>query len=93
MAKKKPAKYVAATGLSAHQMLAGDKRIATTVTARRLDERVPRDTDDDAALACARAARADLAVCGDDDLLVPGSFKGIAVVSAAVAVRRIGGKP
>jgi len=90
LAKKKLSKYVAATGLTAEQMLAGYKRIATTVTARQLDERVSRDADDDAVLACALAARADLVVSGDDDLLVLQSFKGIAIVSAADAIRRLG---
>ena len=91
LAKKKLAKYLAATGLTAEQMLASYRRIATTVTARQLDERVSRDADDDAVLACAFAARADLVVSGDDDLLVLRSFKGIAIVSAASAVRQIDG--
>ena len=86
LAKKKLAKYVAATGLTAEQMLAGYKRLATTVTARQLDARVSRDADDDAVLACALAARADLVVSGDDDLLVLGSFKGIAIVTPAQAL-------
>ncbi len=92
LAKKKLARYVAATGLSAAQMLAGYRRAATTVTARRLDERASRDADDDAVLACALAARADLIVSGDDDLLVLKSFKGIAIVSVAAAIERISSK-
>ena len=86
--KKRLSKYVAATGLTADQMLAGLKRLATTVTARQLDLRVSRDVDDDAVLACALAARADLIVSGDDDLLVLGSFKNIPIVSVAWAVRQ-----
>jgi predicted nucleic acid-binding protein len=69
------------------------KRIATTVTARQLDERVSRDADADAdadaVLACALAARADLVVSGDDDLLVLASFNGIAIVTAREAVYRL----
>ena len=71
------AEYVAAICLTAEQMLAGYGRIATGVTARKLDKRVSRDVDDDAVLACAPAARADLVLSGDDDLLVLQSFKGI----------------
>lgn len=89
LAKKKLVRPVAATGLTAAQMLAGYKRIATTVTARQLDARVSRDADDDAALACALAARADFIVTGDDDLLVLQSFQGIEIVSARVAVERL----
>ena len=88
LAKKKLAKYVAATGLSVGQMLVAFKRLATAVTSRQLDERVSRDVDDDAVLACALAARAELIVSGDDDLLVLGSFKDIAIVSVASAVQR-----
>ena len=70
--------------------LAGYRPIATTVTARQFHVRVSRDADDDAVLACALAARADLVVSGDDDLLVLQSLKGIAIVSAADALRRFG---
>ena len=67
LAKKKLAKYVAATSLSVNQMLASYRRIATLVAVRQLDAQVSRDPDDDAVLACALAARADLIVSGDDD--------------------------
>ena len=87
--KKRLSKYVAATGLTTDQMLAGLKRLATTVTARQLDKPVSRDADDDAVLACALAARADLIVTGDEDLLVIKTFKGIPIVSARHAVERL----
>jgi putative PIN family toxin of toxin-antitoxin system len=92
LAKKKLAKYVAATGLTAGQMLTNYRRISTTVTARQLDERVSRDADDDAVLACAIAARADLVVSGDADLLVLQNFKGIAIVSPAEALGYLAAK-
>jgi putative PIN family toxin of toxin-antitoxin system len=87
LAKKKLARYVAATGLTADQMLANYRRIATLVTARQLDAQVSRDVDDDAVLACALAARADLVVSGDDDLLSLKSFNGIPIVSVAQAIK------
>jgi uncharacterized protein len=40
-------------------------------------QRVSRDPDDDAVLACALAAQADLIVSGDQDLLVLQTFEGI----------------
>ncbi len=40
-----------------------------------------RDADDDAILATAVAARADLLVTGDKDLLVLGSYNGIPIVT------------
>jgi len=89
LTKKKLAKYVAATGLSAEQMLANYRRIATLVTTKQLEQQVSRDADDDAVLACALAARSDLIVSGDDDLLVLQSFDGISIVTAAQALKKI----
>lgn len=89
LAKKKLAKYVAATGLTAEEMVRNYRRIATLVSATRLAGQVSRDADDDQVLACALAARADLIVSGDDDLLTLKSFDGIGIVMAAEAVGRI----
>ena len=61
-----------------------------TVSARQLDERVSRDIDDDAVLACALAARAQFIVSGDEDLLVLGAFKVIPIITVATAVRQFG---
>ena len=61
-----------------------------TVSARQLAERVSRDIDDDAVLACALAARAQFIVSGDEDLLVLGAFKGITIITVATAVRQFG---
>lgn len=87
LTKKKSLKAVAATGLSRKQMVQGYRRVATVVAVRPLAQPVSRDGDDDAVLACALAARADLLVSGDDDLLVLGSFTGIPIVTAAQALR------
>jgi putative PIN family toxin of toxin-antitoxin system len=51
--------------------------------------RVARDPDDDHVLACARAARADLIITGDADLLDLKAFERIPIVSAAEALRRV----
>lgn len=85
--RKKLAKQVQATGLTAAQMLRNYQKLATTVTARRLAQQVSRDADDDAVLACALAAQADLIVSGDDDLLVLKQFQGMRIVTAAQAVK------
>jgi putative PIN family toxin of toxin-antitoxin system len=88
--RKKLAQAVAATGLTADAMLANFRKLATVVTARQLTTQVSRDADDDAVLACARAARANLIVSGDDDLLVLGSFESIPIVTASQALTVIG---
>ena len=87
--KKRLIKSVLATGRSAEQMLLDYQRLATVVTARQLEKPVSRDADDDAVLACALAARADLIVTGDDDLLVFKTFNGIPIVTARYAVERL----
>ena len=87
--KKRLVKPVLATGRSAEQMLLDYQRLATVVTARQLEKPVSRDADDDAVLACALAARADLIVTGDDDLLVIKTFHGIPIVTARYAVERL----
>ncbi len=87
--RAKLAKNVKATGLSAAQLVRNFRRIATRVSARKLTAQVSRDADDDALLACARAARADLIISGDADLLVLKSFQDIPIVTAAAALLRI----
>jgi predicted nucleic acid-binding protein len=57
------------------------------VTAPALSLTVCRDADDDAVLACALAARADLIVSGDKDLLVLQAFQGIPILTAAQALQ------
>ncbi|MES2561853.1 MAG: hypothetical protein V4637_03910 [Pseudomonadota bacterium] len=49
-----------------------------------------RDPDDDQVLALALAAKVELIVSGDDDLLSLTSFEGIAIVAPAEALKRIG---
>ncbi len=63
--------------------------LAEMVVAPSLPQPVCRDTDDDAVLACALAAHADLIVSGDADLLVLKQFQGMRIVTAAQAVKRI----
>ncbi len=91
--RSKLAKPVAATGLSADQMLANYRKLATVVIVRPLAAPVSRDPDDDRVLECALAARADLIVSGDEDLLTLRRFEGIPIVNAAHAVASIKHRP
>ncbi len=61
--------------------------LAEIVDPPPLLEPVSRDPDDDAVLAA--AARPDLIIAGDKDLLVLGAHAGIPIVSAAEALARI----
>lgn len=87
LGRKKLAKSVAATGLTVPEMLAAYRKVITLVTARQLPQRVSPDADDDAVLAAAQAAKADLIVSGDrKHLLILKRFAGIPIVTAAQAV-------
>jgi predicted nucleic acid-binding protein len=70
-------------------MLAQVRLLAEIVDPPPLPEPVSRDPDDDAVLALAAAARPDLIVTGDKDLLVLDAYAGIPIVSPAEAIARI----
>ncbi len=70
-------------------MLTQVRLLAEIVDPPLLPEPVGRDPDDDAVLALAAAARPDLIITGDKDLLVLGAHACIPIVSAAEAFARI----
>ena len=62
--------------------------LAEIVIAQPLPLPVCRDPDDDAVLACALAAQADLIVSGDEDLLILKEFQHIPIITPAQAMQR-----
>lgn len=52
-------------------------------------ERIVRDVDDDAVLACALAAKADIIVTGDNDLLVLHPWRDIQILNPVDALQKI----
>ena len=79
------------TNTSRERSLAEVRQLAEVIEPPPLTQPVCRDPDDDAVLALALAAKVELIVSGDDDLLVLGSFEGIPIVDAAQALRLIDG--
>ena len=71
------------------QSLAEVRQLAEVIDPPPLVQPVCRDPDDDALLALAIAAQADLLISGDDDLLSLGSFEGIPILTPAQALKRL----
>lgn len=90
--RKKLAKPVQTTGLTATELVKQYQRLAYRVTARQFTKQITRDADDDAVLACAIAAKADLVVSGDRDLLVLKAFRSVPIITPAEAVQILGGQ-
>lgn len=79
--------------LSAAKIVTRYREIAETVEAAPIGETALRDPDDAAVLACALAARAEVIVSGDADLLSLGDCHGIPIVTAAKALTLIARNP
>ena len=77
-------------GLSAQDVYRKYLASALWFEPQPLPQPVSRDADDDHVLACALAARADLIVSGDDDLLSLGAFENIPIVTTSTALNHIG---
>jgi putative PIN family toxin of toxin-antitoxin system len=82
--------YQREQGLDPDVLFDAVRAILRSVEAPPLPAPVSRDPDDDAVLACALAAQAELIVSGDKDLLVLGHFRHIPIVCAAQALAEIG---
>ena len=78
------------TNTSRERSLAEVRRLAEVIDPPPLPQPMCRDPDDDQVLALAIAAKVDLIVSGDRDLLSLGGFEGIPIVAPAEAVKLIG---
>ncbi len=76
---------------SREHALAEVRQLAEIIEPPPLAVPVCRDPDDDAILALALAAQADLIVSGDDDLLALGRHRDIPIVTPTQALRQIAG--
>jgi putative PIN family toxin of toxin-antitoxin system len=79
-------KVLTQRGLTAADLVEQIGLVSDLVVAPALPKPICRDSDDDAVLACAVAAQADLIVSGDQDLLVLQVFEGIPILTAIQAV-------
>lgn len=88
LTRRKFAAQLSKRGVSVADVFDGYATLVALITPAALS-RVSRDPDDDHVLACALAAKADLIVSGDKDLLVLERFQDIAIVNAVQALARI----
>ncbi|MFZ1548662.1 MAG: putative toxin-antitoxin system toxin component, PIN family [Candidatus Nitrotoga sp.] len=87
--RQKFAAILQRTSRTPEQILLELRTFVDIVAAPLLPQPVCRDPDDDAVLACALAAQADLIVSGDADLLVLKQFQEIRIVTPDQAVKMI----
>ena len=85
----KLATILARTNTSRERLLAEVRQLAEAIEPPPLPQPVCRDPDDDQALALALAAKVEVIVSGDDDLLSLKSFAGMPIVAPAEAARMI----
>jgi putative PIN family toxin of toxin-antitoxin system len=77
------------TGVAPDRLLTELLQLAEIIDPPPLAAPVSRDPDDDAILALAVAAQADLIVSGDGDLLALGSHAGIPIVDVSTAIAKV----
>ena len=80
---------LSSTNTSREACLAQVRQLAEVIDPPPLPKPVCRDPDDDAVLAVGVAAKVDLIVSGDEDLLALGRYAEIPIVNAAEALKRI----
>lgn len=88
VSRGKFAKQLEARGLRVSDIFEGYAALATIVTPAIITPTIARDPTDDAVLATAFVAQADLIVSGDAHLLDLKHYQGIPIVTAAEALRR-----
>lgn len=89
LARAKFDAILAKTNTSRERSLAEVRQLAELIEPPPLPQPVCRDADDDQVLALALAARAELIITGDDDLLSLSSFEGMPIIAPAQAVTLI----
>lgn len=80
--RAKFAKRLETAGVSVRELIEGYSTLATVIDAEPIEPVIIRDPDDDAVIACALSAEAEIIVSGDDDLLDLKEYQGIRILTA-----------
>jgi putative PIN family toxin of toxin-antitoxin system len=83
------AQRLARANVPPHTLVVGYAALARLVVPAPIGPVVEADPDDDAVLACAVAARAEVVVSGDRELLALESYEGIPIITAAQLMARL----
>jgi uncharacterized protein len=83
------AQRLARASVTPHTLVFGYSALVRLVVPAPIGPVVEADPDDDAVLACAVAAQAEVIVSGDSDLLAMESHEGIPIITAAQLMARI----
>ena len=81
--RPKFAQRLARANVTPHTLVFGYATLARLVVPAPIAPVIEADPDDDAVLACAVAAHAEVIVSGDSNLLVLESYEGISIITAA----------
>lgn len=82
LSREKFAERLEAAGVTVQELVEGYSALATTIEAEPIESVIVRDPDDDAVIACALSAKAEIIVSGDDDLLDLKEHRGIRILTA-----------
>ncbi len=82
LSRKKFAARLEAAGVTVQELIEGYAALATVIDAAPIEPVIIRDPDDDAVLACAIAAEAEIIASGDDDLLSLKEHQNIRILTA-----------
>jgi uncharacterized protein len=88
--RPKFAKPLFARGVDADMLFDGYAALAHCIEPATIEPVILRDPDDDAVIATAIAAQADMIASGDDDLLILGRFRDIPILRIADVLERVG---
>jgi putative PIN family toxin of toxin-antitoxin system len=80
-------------GFTADELVVGYAALASLVQPAAMEPVITADPDDDAVLACAIAARANVIVSGDPHLLHLRDYRGIRILTAVQLLAELAGKP
>jgi putative PIN family toxin of toxin-antitoxin system len=82
LSREKFAARLEAAGVTVQEIVEGYSALTTIIDAQSIEPVIIRDPDDDAVLACALTAEAEIIVSGDNDLLDLQEHQGIRILTA-----------